>query len=493
MTNNQSPQLDIETMLACYQNGQYETAQNLALSITKQFPNHNISWKVLSEIHIKSGKMDSALIAIQKAVKINPKDAEAHNNMGLIYFKLKLFEKAIKSSKKAIELKPDFVNAHNNLGIILQKIEKFEQAEFRFKKAIELNSDYAEAHYNLGTSSQRLGKLDKAEESYKKVIELKANFVEAHYNLGIIFQRLGKLIEAEACYKKVIELKPNFVEAHYNLGIISQRLGKLIEAEACYKKVIELKPNFEVTYNNLGNTVKELGKLVEAEMYYKKAIELNSDNTMAKQNLDILLREKKLSKFLQTGKLKNIKESNILSPYTRLSSTPLIANREVEVELISSLYKINSTKLGNIKGSPLFGIGKSSTNYQLFENDLSILNNVKKDLINIMEQAIKSDIYIMESFFNILGEGSGSVPHTHIGVFDKVKGLIKKKFSLVYYLSVGDQNCTNPGAFKLHDIDKEILPSNGMIIIIPADQKHSAVYNGKLDRVMIGVNFYSLI
>ena len=459
MTNNQSPQLDIETMLACYQNGQYETAQNLALSITKQFPNHNISWKVLSEIHIKSGKMDSALIAIQKAVKINPKDAEAHNNMSLIYFKLKLFEKAIKSSKKAIELKPDFVNAHNNLGIILQKIEKFEQAEFRFKKAIELNSDYAEAHYNLGTSSQRLGKLDKAEESYKKVIELKANFVEAHYNLGII----------------------------------SQRLGKLIEAEACYKKVIELKPNFEVTYNNLGNTVTELGKLVEAEMYYKKAIELNSDNTMAKQNLDILLREKKLSKFLQTGKLKNIKESNILSPYTRLSSTPLIANREVEVELISSLYKINSTKLGNIKGSPLFGIGKSSTNYQLFENDLSILNNVKKDLINIMEQAIKSDIYIMESFFNILGEGSGSVPHTHIGVFDKVKGLIKKKFSLVYYLSVGDQNCTNPGAFKLHDIDKEILPSNGMIIIIPADQKHSAVYNGKLDRVMIGVNFYSLI
>ena len=459
MTNNQSPQLDIETMLACYQNGQYETAQNLALSITKQFPNHNISWKVLSEIHIKSGKMDSALIAIQKAVKINPKDAEAHNNMSLIYFKLKLFEKAIKSSKKAIELKPDFVNAHNNLGIILQKIEKFEQAEFRFKKAIELNSDYAEAHYNLGTSSQRLGKLDKAEESYKKVIELKANFVEAHYNLGII----------------------------------SQRLGKLIEAEACYKKVIELKPNFEVTYNNLGNTVTELGKLVEAEMYYKKAIELNSDNTMAKQNLDILLREKKLSKFLQTGKLKNIKESNILSPYTRLSSTPLIANREVEVELISSLYKINSTKLGNIKGSPLFGIGKSSTNYQLFENDLSILNNVKKDLINIMEQAIKSDIYIMESFFNILGEGSGSVPHTHIGVFDKIKSLIKKKFSLVYYLSVGDQNCTNPGAFKLHDINKEILPSNGMIIITPADQKHSAVYNGKLDRVMIGVNFYSLI
>jgi len=110
-----------------------------------------------------------------------------------------------------------------------------------------------------------------------------------------------------------------------------------------------------------------------------------------------------------------------------------------------------------------------------------------------MEKAVKSDIYIMESFFNILSDGSGSVPHTHIGVFDKIKGLIKQKFSLVYYLSVGDQNCSKPGIFKLNDPDEEILPNNGMVIIIPADRKHSAVYNGKLDRVMIGVNFYSII
>ena len=40
---------------------------------------------------------------------------------------------------------------------------------------------------------------------------------------------------------------------------------------------------------------------------------------------------------------------------------------------------------------------------------------------------------------------------------------------------------------------QEILPTNGMIMIIPASRLHSAVYNGKVDRVMIGVNFYSLL
>jgi hypothetical protein len=31
------------------------------------------------------------------------------------------------------------------------------------------------------------------------------------------------------------------------------------------------------------------------------------------------------------------------------------------------------------------------------------------------------------------------------------------------------------------------------IIIIPASRKHSAIYGGKTDRIMIGINFYGLI
>ena len=70
--------------------------------------------------------------------------------------------------------------------------------------------------------------------------------------------------------------------------------------------------------------------------------------------------------------------------------------------------------------------------------------------------------------------------------------IIDQKYSLVYYLSVGDQNCKEPGILKLYDPDQEILPYDGMVIIFPASRRHSAVYGGKTDRVMIGVNFYSI-
>ena len=110
-----------------------------------------------------------------------------------------------------------------------------------------------------------------------------------------------------------------------------------------------------------------------------------------------------------------------------------------------------------------------------------------------MKEAVKSDIFIMESFFNIFQTGSGIVFHNHLTNFDNTNGLLNQKFSLTYYLDIGDQNCSEPGTLKLQDPDKEILPSEGMIVIFPASRKHSATYGGEKDRVMIGVNFYSLI
>ena len=73
--------------------------------------------------------------------------------------------------------------------------------------------------------------------------------------------------------------------------------------------------------------------------------------------------------------------------------------------------------------------------------------------------------------------------------------VLLEKYSLVYYIEVGDQKSNEPGILKLFYKEKEILqiiPSNGTIVIFPADQIHSAAYNGKKDRIMIGINFYGL-
>ena len=301
----------------------------------------------------------------------------------------------------------------------------------------------------------------------------------------------GKLEEAKILFQNIIQVQPTHYKSHTNIGAILIKLGKLEEAEISFKKAIELKPEFAVAHYNLGVTQEKLGRFNEAEISYRKAIEFKTDYVEAHNNLNMILRQNKLLLNIEQAKnsKKKIKVNN-LDIDIGLATNPFFSKRKVEVKLLDELYKINSVELDKTRDIR-YGNGRCS-DYELFENNSSILQTVEKDLTYIMSKAVKSDIYIIESFFNILRAGSGLTSHKHLNNFDKTHNLINKKYSLTYYLSVGDQNCSKPGILKLYDPEKEILPSEGMVIILPSSRRHSAIYNGTKNRIMIGANFYSL-
>ena len=382
MIIDKSFEIHTRELLNFYQNKDFAKAQDLARLMIKKFPKNNLSWQILSFIHLEKGKIKDAYEALSEANKIDPKDFKVLVNLGSILFKLGKFEDAITTFKKVLKINNDNFSAYINLGTVYQKKNDFKNAELNYLKAVKIN------------------------------------------------------------------------------------------------------PNSQIVYNNLANTMKDLNRLDDAEINYKKALEIDPNYKKASDNLNMLLKEKKLLNMLDNDKYKKKNTQTLLE-------NPFIKTRKVEQDLVDILYKINSLELNKTEGGPLFGNGKT-TDYQLFDNNYQILNTLKEDLYEIMKEAVNSEIYIAESFLNILREDSGSFPHTHIMPFDKNNNLIKKKFSLVYYVSVGDQKSSNPGIFKLENPIEEILPTDGTIIIIPADRIHSAVYNGKKDRLMIGINFYSL-
>ena len=494
-------QQQLNSLLEHYQAGRYVDAGKLSVSITEEFPKHPFAWKVLGAVLKQMGKLSESLVASQKSVQLNPQDAEVHNNLGVLLKEQERLDEAEASYRQAIALKPDYAEAHYNLGNILNKLGRLEDAEVSYRKAITLKPDHAEVHYNLGVILQKLERLD-LETNLRKGIKLKPDQAKAQSNLGNIIQQQSRLEEAEASFRQVIALKPDYAEAHNNLGIILKELGKLKEAEASLRQAIALKPDFAEAYCNLGVLLRKFGRLKEAEAKYRKAIILKPNFIEAMENLSLLLRQSELLKILEKKKSNDkIKKNSVKKGYTksfdndsRLSPNPFISYRKVEPELLASLYKINSTKLDHMKTKDArYGNGSTNEDWQLFKNDIPILKMVEKDLTNIISQVVKSDIFILDTFFNILRAGSGSTPHQHLDDFDTANNLIKKKYAFAYYLTEGDKNSSEPGVFKLYDPDKEILPSEGTMIIFPAGQKHSAVYDGKTDRVMIGVNFYSLL
>ncbi len=216
----------------------------------------------------------------RKAIKLNPNDAMAHYNLGVLLAKDESrLKEAEESCRKAIELNPTHANAYINLGNLLAKDEsRLKEAEEAYRKAIELNSTYALAYNNLGLLLVKdESRLKEAEESYRKAIELDPTYADTYYNLGVLLAKdesRGK--ESEESYREAIKLDPNYTDAYINLGnLLAEDEKRFEEAEAKYNKVIELNPNDALAYNNLGVLLYKQSKIDEAKKTFQTSVELD--------------------------------------------------------------------------------------------------------------------------------------------------------------------------------------------------------------------------
>jgi len=92
----------------------------------------------------EAGNYKDASKSYEKAVKADPKYAEAWSNLGYTYRKRGHFDKAVKAYKKAINLDPNLAEAHEYLGEAYAEMGKFELAEKELKILRELGSDEAD-------------------------------------------------------------------------------------------------------------------------------------------------------------------------------------------------------------------------------------------------------------------------------------------------------------------------------------------------------------
>ena len=158
---------------------------------------------------------------------------------------------------------------------------------------------------------------------------------------------------------------------------------------------------------------------------------------------------------------------------------------------MKKLHTIKTNKLDNTSDSR-YGEGVCS-DFQLFDDNSPIIKKLSNEIDAICKKHLGlKEIFVCASFFNIFVSGSGQPPHYHLKTRDKLFNMTSKKYSLVYYLDVGDQEGEAPGILKLHSPEEEILPKKGMLIIIGAERFHSVSYRGNRKRIMVGVNFYGL-
>tara|TARA_Y100000389_G_scaffold201489_1_gene244342 strand:- start:5442 stop:7292 length:1851 start_codon:yes stop_codon:yes gene_type:complete len=482
---------NIQKLIKYCENGKYTEAKDLAVSFTEEYPSFQFAWKLLGIVFKKTGMIKESLAASRRSVELVPQDPEAHCNLANTLKGLGRLDEAEASYTEAINIWPDFAAAHNNLGRTLHDLGRLEAAQDSFLLAIKSKSNFAAAHNNLGSTLKKLGKLDEAEASYKLAIKLQPNFAQAHNNLANLFLEMQRLKEAEKSYRKAIEYKPDHIKAYNNLGITLRGLGRLGEAEESYREALALKFDIPAAHSNLGRVLYAMGKYDAALESIEKANQIDPKS----KDYELLLKLMHARKDNENSEisLNNSNDPNDSVLPIDLNTGSLILSRAPEKELIDHLCGMKSRKLNIIKNSS-FNFKAFPLNFSSTEDNDSPIKNLAEDLKIIMEDAVKSEVFISDFFFKISNHDADETSHNRLTELDKDDGLklSEQKYTLIYYLSTGDKSGSKSGSLHLYQPDKEIQPNDGMIVIIPASKKYSSICNGAENRIMIGINFYSL-
>ena len=251
MNANAQAQRLVTKARECYQRGQLGQAEGLCRQALAVHRGVVDALNLLGAIAQRSGRVDTAIEWLQKAVQADPRNPHCHNNLGVYLTHAERLTEAVACYKQALRLKSDFAEAYNNLTFAHYGLGQFEEARINGEKALRIRPDFAQANNHLGLALKELGRGEEAAERFRKAIRLQPQLAAAHRNLGGVVHELGRDAEAIACYEQALRLEPNFPEVHNDLADIFREQGRFEEGIAHLKQALRLKPDYALVYWNL--------------------------------------------------------------------------------------------------------------------------------------------------------------------------------------------------------------------------------------------------
>jgi len=199
----------------------------------------------------KAGDEDNAIQEYQKALELNPNNAEAHLKLGFLFYNVK------KMNKKGME---------------------------HYYKAFKLNSNDPRILHDLGMALLHQGKLDEAIKYLSEALQLMPDGISMQYNAANMHYSLGRALlykakseEAMLHLFKTLSLEPNHAQARYWLALALADQGQFEQALKHYSKAIQLNPSVDTsaTLNHLlARYHAEARRFQEAVSFEEKAFKL---------------------------------------------------------------------------------------------------------------------------------------------------------------------------------------------------------------------------
>jgi Tfp pilus assembly protein PilF len=186
----------------------------------------------------------NAIKWLEKAVQFDPKNKDAWYYLGRAYYARGLLLDSRRAFQAALHLDPRDARAENNLGLILESEAKPNEALDAYRHAIEWQEgtphQSEQPYLNLGSLLLELDRAAEAIAPLEKAVELGANNASCHLKLGTAYLRTNQLPEAQRALEKAERLDPENAAIHYQLGKFYKQTHQMDKAKIEFQRTEEL-------------------------------------------------------------------------------------------------------------------------------------------------------------------------------------------------------------------------------------------------------------
>lgn len=247
LANTRSNFFAIDVVGSCKEKNGYTNAAiadyRAALSIKPDYvPTRNRLGRVLLDM----GRVDEALVELQRAVKDDAEWADSHYNLGYALLAKNRVGEALDQFQAQVNLEPDEFKAEFNMGLVLLQNGLAPDAVRFLEKAVKIDPTDAEARYNLANALFRSGHAADAISQYEKLLELKPNHFQARNDLAWILACSNDSTVRNGPRAVELALRANELARGQNpvlLGTLAAayaETGKFSEAIAAEKQAVQL-------------------------------------------------------------------------------------------------------------------------------------------------------------------------------------------------------------------------------------------------------------
>ncbi len=224
---------------------QFREALQLNRYIINNNPRDFLAYYQAASSYVSLGENDSARMAIDSCLSINPKYIPAINLSASLYFSKKNYHEARQQYLLASVLRPEKADFIFKVGLCEAKLDSHTLAIESFKKAIALDSLDESYYANLGQAYYKASYVDSSLTAYSKAAEIDNENPIVFINLALAWAQLDSTNNAVATYNRAVATyhPEKISEVYMKLGSLFFGKSRYREAIIAFQKAREFQPS----------------------------------------------------------------------------------------------------------------------------------------------------------------------------------------------------------------------------------------------------------